>query len=139
MSVKFSEGLLKRFEILKDFQKKVIETFGEDKYNIFIFGSFATEDYVEGQSDIDIAVYYEREYGKKSRFAELAAFIETYFGELNINYDILYIDTNFVQYIYYIPLTSVLQVTDYYPDTLKAFCEKCKIAYETALRKEGKL
>lgn len=53
------ENAMARLYELLELQKKVEMQFGAEGYNIFIFGSYVTTSYVEGQSDIDIAVYTE--------------------------------------------------------------------------------
>ena len=53
------EKTMARLYELLELQKKVEKQFGIDGYNVFVFGSYVTTRYVEGQSDIDIAIYTE--------------------------------------------------------------------------------
>ena len=53
------EKAMSRLYGLLELQRTVEKQFGVDGYNIFVFGSYVTIHYVEGQSDIDIAIYTE--------------------------------------------------------------------------------
>ncbi|MCD7993837.1 MAG: nucleotidyltransferase domain-containing protein [Clostridia bacterium] len=53
------EKTIARLYELLELQEKVKKQFGVDGYNVFVFGSYVTNYYVEGQSDIDIAIYTE--------------------------------------------------------------------------------
>ena len=46
-----------RKEFLITFQQALHSEFGEDGYNVFIFGSFLREDYKPLESDLDLAVF----------------------------------------------------------------------------------
>ena len=53
------EKTIARLYELLELQEKVKKRFGIDGYNVFVFGSYVTIHYVEGKSDIDIAIYTE--------------------------------------------------------------------------------
>lgn len=53
------EKAMKRLYGLLDLQKEVERRFGDTGYNVFVFGSYLTIKYREGQGDIDIAIYSE--------------------------------------------------------------------------------
>ena len=55
MKEKEKEEALKRIEDLLNLQSKLFSEFGEDKYNVFIFGSYPTTGYNEQTSDVDVA------------------------------------------------------------------------------------
>lgn len=56
-----------------------------DKFNMFIFGSFLTNNFMDGKSDIDIATY------TSGSFMELDWCIEDFIGT-QIDYDIVHIN-----------------------------------------------
>ena len=112
-----------RLRELLTLQRDVTSRFGDSDYNVFIFGSYPTVRYVEGRSDIDIAVYTE----DFSLYKQIAMFLEDYFEGRNIDVDIFYIDTSVEAPIFCAPLQSALQFTDYFPERLKAFEKKCQV------------
>lgn len=70
---------VKRLYELLDLQKEIEQTFGSENYNIFVFGSYITVYYVEGVSDVDVAVLqwmcenlktYCKEHGLNSRYVD---------------------------------------------------------------------
>lgn len=107
-------------------QRKVEEQFGSIGYNIFVFGSYLTTRYVDGESDVDIAVYTE----DFSLYIRIASFLEEYFTEQGVESDIFYVDTSMVAPIYCAPLRSQVQFTDYYPQKLVDFYKKCEVKLE---------
>jgi predicted nucleotidyltransferase len=115
------KAVLRLYELLA-LQKKVEQQFGSDDYNVFVFGSYLTTRFVEGKSDIDIAVYTEN-FGLYKR---LALYLEEYFAYKGVCSDIFYIDTTMEAPIYCVPLKSKVQFTDYFPDKLVDFCQACE-------------
>lgn len=111
-----------RLQDLLRLQAAMAEEFDENQYNVFIFGSYLTTAYVEGKSDIDIAIYTE-DFGLYKR---LSYYLEEYFGAKNIPGDIFYIDLSMVAPIYCAPLKSKVQFTDYFPEQLKEFEKQCQ-------------
>lgn len=120
------EKAIARLYGLLDLQKEVEINFGTTEYNIFVFGSYLTTRYVEGESDIDIAVYSE-EFGL---YLKIAAFLEEYFNDKGIESDIFYVDTSMEAPIYCAPLKSQVQFTDYYPEKLVEFYNACQSKLE---------
>ena len=120
------EKTLMRLHGLLELQKKMESVFGSDHYNVFVFGSYLTTKYVEGQSDIDIAIY-SREF---DLYKKLALFLEEYFDEMGIVSDIFYIDISMEAPIYCAPLKSKVQLTDYFPQELVDFYKKCQVKLE---------
>lgn len=57
--------------------------FGNDNYNVFVFGSYLTAQYIEGKSDIDIAVYTE----DFNLYKRLSLYLEEYFAAKGIDSD----------------------------------------------------
>lgn len=104
-------------------QRDVEARFGDTDYNVFIFGSYPTVRYVEGRSDIDIAIYTK----DFSLYKQLAVYLEDYFEDKHVDTDIFYIDTSVEAPIFCAPLKSALQFTDYFPEELKAFEERCQV------------
>ena len=120
------EKTLMRLHGLLELQRKMESVFGSDNYNVFVFGSYLTTKYVEGQSDIDIAIY-SRDFDLYKR---LALFLEEYFDQMGIVSDIFYIDISMEAPIYCAPLQSKVQLTDYFPQELVDFYKKCQVKLE---------
>lgn len=112
-----------RLQELLRLQRDVESRFGDAGYNVFIFGSYPTVRYVEGRSDIDIAIYTE----DFSLYKRLALYLEDYFDDRHVDTDIFYIDTSVEAPVFCAPLKSALQFTDYFPDKLKEFEERCRV------------
>ena len=129
------EKAMSRLYGLLELQKKTEEQFGEDGYNIFVFGSYVTTGYVEGQSDIDIAVYTE----DFDLYKRLSVYLEQYFAERGIESDIFYIDLTMEAPVYCAPLKSNVQFTDYYPQKLVEFGERCQQKNVGLLRNNRKI
>ena len=106
--------VIARLYDLLDLQRKVESEFGSDGYNVFIFGSYLTTRYVEGESDIDIAIYSE----DFELYKKVSIYLEEYFADKGIESDIFYVDITMEAPIYCAPLKSKVQFTDYYPQKL---------------------
>ncbi|WP_077612332.1 nucleotidyltransferase domain-containing protein [Clostridium sp. Marseille-P2415] len=115
------------YELL-DLQKEVESQFGETGYNVFVFGSYLTTQYVEGVSDIDIAIYAE----DFDLYKKLSLYLEEHFDKKGIKSDIFFIDLMIEAPIYCAPLKSRVQFTDYFPKELEAFEKKCRLKLEEA-------
>ena len=116
------EKTMARLYELLELQKKVERQFGVDGYNVFVFGSYVTTRYVEGKSDIDIAIYTE----DFDLYKGISMYLEGYFAEKGIESDIFYIDLTMEAPVYCAPLRSKIQFTDYYPKKLEEFGERCQ-------------
>lgn len=116
------EKAMSRLYELLELQRTVEKQFGVDGYNIFVFGSYVTTSYVEGQSDIDIAIYTE----DFDLYKRIAVYLEGYFAGKGIESDIFYIDLTMEAPVYCAPLKSNVQFTDYYPKKLVEFKERCQ-------------
>lgn len=112
---------IERLYELLALQKDTANQFGETDYNVFVFGSYLTTKYVEGKSDIDIAIYAE----DFALYKRLSLYLEEYFNRKGIASDIFYIDTTMEAPIYCAPLKSKVQFTDYYPEKLVQFERVC--------------
>lgn len=120
------EKAIARLYDLLDLQRKVESEFGVDNYNVFIFGSYLTTGYVEGESDIDIAIYAE----DFDLYKKISLFLENYFNEKGVESDIFYVDISMEAPIYCAPLKSKVQFTDYYPQKLVDFYHRCRLKLE---------
>ena len=116
------EKTIARLYELLELQEKVEKRFGIDGYNVFVFGSYVTIHYVEGKSDIDIAIYTE----DFDLYKRISMYLEEYFAEKGIESDIFYIYLTMEAPVYCAPLKSELQFTDYYPKKLVEFRENCQ-------------
>ncbi len=115
------EKAMKRLYGLLDLQKEVEGRFGQENYNVFVFGSYITTSYRDGQSDIDIAIYSE----DFNLYKRLALYLEEYFRARKIESDIFYIDPAMEAPVYCAPLNSKVQFTDFYPDKLVDLKKRC--------------
>lgn len=113
--------MVRLYELL-ELQKRVEKQFGTDGYNIFVFGSYVTIRYVEGKSDIDIAIYTE----DFDLYKSISMYLEGYFAENGIESDIFYIDLTMEAPVYCAPLKSKIQFTHDYPQKLVEFGERCQ-------------
>lgn len=109
------------YELLK-LQKEIEKQFGLNGYNISVFGSCVSASYVEWQSDIDIAIYTE----DCDLYKKISVYLEDYFAEKGIESDIFYIDLTMEAPVYCAPLKSKVQFTNYYPEKLVEFGERCQ-------------
>lgn len=120
------EKAIERLYDLLNLQKEIEVKFGTTGYNVFVFGSYLTTRYIEGESDIDIAIYTE-EFGV---YLKISAFLEEHFNNKGIESDIFYIDISMEAPIYCAPLKSQVQFTDYYPEKLTKFYDACRSKLE---------
>lgn len=111
-----------RLRSLLTLQDELVRRFGDTDYNVFIFGSYPTVRYVDGKSDIDIAIYTK----DFQLYKQLALYLEDYFEEKHIDPDIFYIDTSMEAPLFCAPLKSAIQFTDYFPEELHEFEARCR-------------
>lgn len=107
----------KRYNFIVALQDHLIDLFGADNYNIFVFGSFPTSSFTE-TSDLDLGIY--------SLDPVLMGYLSDEirkFAEGKIDVDIIYIhtDSSFA-HIDLEPLLSEIMFTDYYPNALAEYC-----------------
>ena len=122
MSASTKQATMQRLKNLLELQKSLEAKFGSDNYNVFVFGSYITTAYVEGESDIDLAIYsldFEL-------YKHISMYIEDYFNEKNVTSDIFFIDTCIPAAFFCAPLTSPVQLTDYFPSELEKFKYECE-------------
>lgn len=125
------EKAMKRLYGLLDLQKEIERRFGDTGYNVFVFGSYLTIKYREGQRDIDIAIYSE----DFELYKKISWYLEEYFWQKGIESDIFYIDISTEASIYCVPLNSTVQFTSYYPKRLVDFERSCQQKLKEAKRK----
>ena len=112
-------------------QKRLRESYGEDNYNVFVFGSYATTSYDDERSDVDVAVYTP----DMELYKQLSIEIDDFFDKRRIPVDLFYIDTSLPAPIYLAPLRAQIQFTDYFPKKLKLFEEKCDLELKRIKKK----
>lgn len=122
MTTDLKEQARRRLRNLLALQDEMIRRFGDTDYNVFIFGSYPTIRYVDGKSDIDIAIYTK----DFSLYKKIALFLDDYFEEQHIDPDIFYIDTTMDAPLFCAPLKSAIQFTDYFPEELHEFETRCQ-------------
>lgn len=107
-----------RKAFLVNLQDRLTEKFGTERYNVFVFGSFVTDLYVPGKSDLDLAVYAE-----SAKFARMVYnFLDDYLQELDVERSIIIIDTE--QKYAFISLDALqmrIGFTDYFPEDLEIY------------------
>lgn len=116
------EKTMERLQGLLDLQKRVEQEFGEENYNVFVFGSYLTTKFQEDKSDIDIAIYSK----DFDLYKRLSCYLEEFFNIKGIRSDIFYIDTSIEAPVYCAPLSSKVQFTNYYPSELHDFSQRCQ-------------
>jgi len=103
-----------RRELLIRFQKALLKKFSIEDYNVFIFGSYITAEFVHNESDIDIIIYC-KDAGKRND-------IELFANEFFLYYDL---QSDILQYFFsenapiYAVILDSLRLTDYFPKELK--------------------
>lgn len=107
--------------LLLELQSKLINKYGEDDYNVFVFGSFLTSSYQDGKSDIDLAVYTD----SLEKYINISVDIEEFLNMKKLPFDLFYIDVRHPSPVYYAALSSEIWLTDYYPSLLSSFKEQC--------------
>lgn len=120
-----------RLHGLMDLQNAMELEFGNENYNIFVFGSYVTNQYKPGVSDIDIAIYTP----DFRLYKRLACYLEKYFNLKNVKNDIFYIDTQLEAPVFLSALESKIQFTDYYPEELNLFSQTCRKKLESENRR----
>ena len=129
--VKAREQAMKRLYGLLELQKDLEQRFDPNQYNIFVFGSYITVNYIEGVSDIDVAVYTE----DFDLYKKISLYIEEYFEKRQVKSDIFYIDINMAAPVYTAPLNSKVQLTGFYPPCFEEFRRACqKVLDQTKMR-----
>ena len=107
-----------RKRYLADFQQALLDRFGENNYNVFVFGSILRDDYKPGVSDVDVAIYSENLVLR----IEVEEFCQDYFKKDDMKSSIIHIDTEErYAFVAISPLRLNVCVTDYYPQELKDY------------------
>lgn len=113
------ETLEERYKFVENLTEVVKEQF-KDNFNIFIFGSFLTDHFKVGKSDLDLAIYTDGD------FMDLDVIISDFLVD-KIKSDIIWIETasrlNYVD----IDALSGYRCTEWYPDCLRT--HKAQLAF----------
>ncbi len=104
-----------RRELLADFQMKLLHQFGENDYNVFVFGSYIREDFTPGESDIDLIVYCN----KIIKRMDIVDYCRDYFYQQGLPCDVLEYYYYEYEYVYAIGILNSVPLTDYFPKQLK--------------------
>lgn len=97
-------------------QKYLRESFDEENYNVFVFGSFIRSDFNPGVSDIDLVVYCP-DFRKRD---EIASFLKNYFDSVPMKSDVLQYFYSPNATIFYPAIMGGMGLTDYFPKELKS-------------------
>ena len=115
-----------RLNFLKELQADTSRKFGENGYNVFVFGSVLRDDYKPEESDIDLAVYSDDTF----LTFEIAEYLKEYLSERDIESSILEIFLDQINaFVYLEPLRINVTFTDYYPQKLQEFYYCLKLRY----------
>ncbi len=125
-NTEYREARLRRLEIIQDLQRQTLVRFGSEGYNLFLFGSYLTNRFIDKKSDVDLAVYTK----DKWNYVLIKDFLCDFFKEHGTEADVFYIDTEVIAPVYYAPLKSKARFTDFYPEELERFREECKKVYD---------
>lgn len=107
-----------RKKYLADFQQALLNRFGEENYNVFLFGSILRDDYKPGISDIDLAIYANNLVLR----IEIEEFCKDYFEKSMMKSSIIHINLEErYAFVAITPLRLNVCVTDYYPQELKDY------------------
>ena len=118
------ETLIDRRNYVEELKRKIEQKFTENNYQVFIFGSFLTEDYITNESDIDIGVYCE----SIAMAIEMKHFIEKELEDIQLKNDIIIMELtddsymNIPIFMYGQPLFSYMR--DEFIDNLKSLITK---------------
>lgn len=104
-----------RRALLADFQTNLLKRFGEDDYNVFVFGSYIREDFTPGESDIDLVVYCDNIIKR----IDIVDFCREYFYHHNLPCDVLEYYYYEYEYVYATGILNSLPLTDYFPKKLR--------------------
>ena len=129
--VKAREQAMKRLYGLLELQKDLEQRFDPNQYNIFVFGSYITVNYIEGVSDIDVAVYTE----DFDLYKKISLYIEEYFEKRQVKSDIFYIDINMAAPVYTDTMKSKVHLTLFYTPCYEEYRKACqKVLDQTKMR-----
>lgn len=113
-----SESMLNTLDNREKFIESMI-CFLSQKYDlsdtqVFVFGSFLTNEFVPGKSDIDIGVYSENE----TKMYDIKIELDKYLSKFNIEHDIVIMHLNSNLWINIPIMTYGKQLTSYESESL---------------------
>ena len=107
-----------RRKFLGELQDAIGEQFGFENYKVYVFGSFITEQYRDGESDIDIAVYSPQ----WELMREIVDFIHEYMERIKFPCDVILIDVSHRHaYVDLEPLLHGIAFTDFTTEDLEIY------------------
>ena len=118
------EKLVDRIKFAETLKNEIEKKFTDENYQVFIFGSFLTEDYIPNKSDIDIGIYSE----KIDTAIDIKYFVKSILQSNNLENDIIIMQLtdddymNIPIFMYGQPLFSYIR--DEFIDNLKSLIEK---------------
>lgn len=110
-----------RIKYLATISEKIQTLDLHDDINLFVFGSFITNNFKLGESDIDIAIYSKNVID----YLDILELLQDEFATINLDSDIFRVYENVPSAVYYAALNSPIQFTDYFPENLVRFKQKC--------------
>ncbi len=82
------ETLSEREKFIEQFKKDLSSNFPSSDYQIWIFGSFLTEEYIPGKSDIDIGIFCDN----VARLNDIYEWVGDYLDRLNLAHDLVMVE-----------------------------------------------
>lgn len=103
--------LEKRIEFVEKFRQELVSQFAVQTYQVWIFGSFLTEEY-NSSSDIDIGVYCDDSH----MLMDIYEFIDNYMSLHALEHDIVIVEFIKSHYINIPIIMNGKALTEYEPD-----------------------
>lgn len=113
-----------RKQFVEQFQKELLFKFAVPNYQVWIFGSFLTDEF-DGDSDIDIGVYCE----DLGRLMELYHYIDEYMTWYGLDHDIVIVEMKKSHYINIPILMYGKQLTEYADESWQQYVQEMTAIY----------
>ncbi len=108
-----------RKQFVEQFQKELLYKFAVPNYQVWIFGSFLTDEF-DGDSDIDIGIYCEN----LGLLMEIYHYIDEYMNWYGLDHDIVIVEMKKSHYINIPILMYGKPLTEYAPDSWKQYTQE---------------
>ena len=82
------DTLVEREIFIEQFKEELLKQFPYDDYQIWIFGSFLTEEYTPGKSDIDIELFCDN----TARLNNIYEWVNKYFDKEKLSHDLVIVE-----------------------------------------------
>lgn len=89
-----------REKFVNNLKNDILQQFTNSNYQIWIFGSFLTDEYVYGESDIDIGIFCD----DISELCDIYDWIDNHLNKENIEHDLVIVELDNDRYYMNIPI-----------------------------------